>query len=390
VLFHAKRLRSDVRGAKGWLAAIALTSFVISVVTTYLASFGVTDIRDGTLSVDPPSEPLSFLRVVDPDDSIVKTLDDMGEMNAGLRTAGLSVLLNRMSHDDRMFLTLPLGAFMSNRAYFSEMATSGLAVVGRSPAFLRDAAPVGRGPLLWGSVPDGLPGLSDSHLGPPELHQVSDAPLSSSYVAGNGRRMEAGSETAVFLSPADAQTLGVSVATYSVSDVVGAFTCNCDVGELAPLARAMTLADETAGSHRVYYALPYDGLIGPVERSASASEVLDMTLAAGTLLGVCGFAYMAVLMFWKRREHDYRVEQRAGAGEVALQLRQQVIIFVGVTLPVAAGFLLVDVGIRVDQPVPWQPFGGPVAPLVIAAFHVALGAATAIKVHHLYSRSSQG
>jgi hypothetical protein len=98
---------------------------------------------------------------------------------------------------------------------------------------------------------------------------------------------------------------------------------------------------------------------------------------------------MAVLLFWTRREHDYTVEQRSGAGEVALQLRQQFVIFAAVTVPIAAGFLLVDVLARSTGPMPWPPFGGPLALATIIAVHAAVSAGTAVRVHRLYSRAAQ-
>lgn len=389
MFFHARRLRADLRGAKRWLAVIAAASFAVSAVTTYLASFGLADIYAGTLSTRPPEEPLSFLRVADPDDSIARTVDDPGELNSGLQTPGLAVLLDRMSHDDRMYLTLPLGAFMSDRAYFQDMASSGLVVVGRSPAFLRDISPDGPGPFLWGSIPRGVPGLSDNRIGPVAVRRASATPPSRSYVQGSGLRRKTGNEAVLQLPPGDARTLGVSV-VYSASDIADAFTCRCGAEELAGVARTMTQAERASGSHRVFYAVPYDGLVGPVERSTSAFEVLGVVFAAGTLLGVSVFAAMAVLLFWKRREHDYAVEQRSGAAERALQLRQQVIIATGVTFPVAAGFLLVDAVVRADQPVPWPRAGGSLAPLALVALHLAVGTATVISVHRLYRRPERG
>ncbi|MEJ2579733.1 MAG: hypothetical protein P8Z68_11680, partial [Kineosporiaceae bacterium] len=318
-----------------------------------------------------------------------KTSGDIEGMKSGLRTPGMAVLLDRMNNDSRMFFTLPLGAFMEDRTYFSERATSGLVVVGRSPAFLQDSAPAGPGPFLWGSLPRGLPGLTNSRVGPVKVRQVAPAPLSSSYVEGTGLRRKTGDEAVLLLSPANAQTLGVS-GMYSASDLSLAFTCNCGVDDLAPLAGAMTEAERKADSHRVFYALSYDGIIGPVERSNSVSEVLDMVFAAGTLLSVTTFSYMSVLMFWKRREHDYAVEQQAGASEWALHLRQQTIIAMAVTFPILAGFLFVDAAVRGDQPVPWPRAGGPLTLLLVLALHLALGTRTATKVHRLYVPSKRG
>lgn len=388
MLFHARRLRADLRGAKRWLLAITSSSLVISVVTTYMAAFALTDFHEGVLSPQPPAKPLSFLRVLDPDDSIARTVDSLADLNSRLKAPGLRVLLDHMGGDDRMFLVLPLDVMVVDPTVLQEAVTPDLAVIGRAPAFLRGTAPAGRGASLWGSIPGGVPGLSDSHIGPVSLHRVGYTPPSRSYVAGNGYRRETQGDALIRLSPADARRVGVDI-RYSVSDVVGSFTCSCEVGDLAPLARAMTRAEQAAGSRRVYYALPYRGLIGPVEWSSAATGVLSVTFAAGTLLAVSGFAYLAVLLFWKRREHDYTVEQRAGAGEVALQVRQQVIVFAGVTLPVAVGFLLGDAEVRSTQPVPWPPFGGPMAPLAIVALHLAVGLTTAIAVHRLYGRPSR-
>lgn len=214
-------------------------------------------------------------------------------------------------------------------------------------------------------------------------------PPSRSYIQGSGLRRKTGNGTVLQLSPADTRTLGVPV-TYSASDITDAFICACGAEGLAGLARTITQAERASGSHRVFYAVPYDGLVGPVERSTIAFDVLGVGFAAGTFLGVSVFTAMALLLFWKRREHDYAVEQRSGAAERALQLRQQVIIATGVTFPVVAGFLLVDAVVRTDQSVPWPREGGLLAPLTLVALHLAVGTVTVISVHRLYRRPVRG
>jgi ABC-type Fe3+-siderophore transport system permease subunit len=67
---------------------------------------------------------------------------------------------------------------------------------------------------------------------------------------------------------------------------------------------------------------------------------------------ICAFAGLATLLLWRRREHDYAVERRCGAGEAALHLRQQAIVALGITVPAIAGFLLADTQGYADFVVP--------------------------------------
>ena len=343
MLYHARRLWADVKGIRGWLLAVATATFLASLITTLAVAEGRQGFQDGTLSPDPPRSPLSFVRVVDPSESIQQDLDTFADSTV-LDTPGVSLLLDRVSQDRNSFMTLPLGAFTSDLTVFSEMAHRGRVVVGTLPSLHRGPSISGRSEL-WGSLPDGLRSVSDSRLGPVPLDRASTSNVDVQYVAGNGRRVSTADQPLVVMDVAAARSLGV-YAPYRVSDVVGSFTCYCSTARLDGLADRMTTAERRAGSPRVFYAVGYPGLVGPVERSATASGVETAVVFTGVLVALGGFVVMAAHLFWVRRRHDYGVEWRFGASRLALLARQQVVTLVGITVPVGLGYLVIEKSLR--------------------------------------------
>lgn len=386
MFYHARRLRVDVRGIRRWLVAVALVTFAISVGTTYFAAFSVRYIQEGTLAPSPPREPLAFLRVVDPGE----TIDQIAKGNGATTdtasifdTPGMAALLKQMKRSDDLFLTLPLGAFTSDRREFSAMANEGRVLVTSGHKILAGAAVDVDTPLVWGSMADAASGVTNTKLGPVAVRQVSGAALSIELVGGDGRNIDTGDQSLVRLSVDDARELGIYF-PYTVADVVQSVSCYCYPSELVPLATRMTQAERDAGSNRVFYAIGYGGLIGPAERSAAAVEVLSTGFALGALAGICCFGAMAGALFWRHRRYAYSVERLHGASELALQARQQIVVLGAVTVPGVLGFLLVDAALRGGAPTPpWSSRGGILLPIIALTMQAGVGARTAIMVHRL-------
>lgn len=380
--YHVKRLVADLRGVRAWLITVGGATVAIAWVTTYMASFGLEGLSAGTLSPKEPYAPLSFIRVVDPRADIVQDLTSLDAQEDQLKTAGMARLIERMRTDDRLFLVLPLDAVTSKLGSFEQLPTSGRVVIGLKPPFvpINDdrtvAAP------LWGPVPDVLdPG--DGRLGPVRVRQVSESPLTGSYVAGTGYRGTTGREALLLLTPDQADAVGVFF-PYSVVRLASSLTCYCQVSDLESLVREMTQAEQRAGTGRTYYAVTYSALIGPAERSGAVTAALLTVFPAATALSVCAFAGMAAWIFWRRCRYNYEVERRCGAGEAGLQARQQIILFLGITLPAVAGFILADMILQsTDPPPPWAPFGGLVAPFLALTLHATITGATAVGIHRL-------
>lgn len=386
--YHAKRFRADLRGIRLWMTAVALATFVISAVATYTAAFGLTEWSSGTLSTQPPHEPLGFIRVVDPATDIVQDLDTYGDQVDYLDTPGMAVLLERMEADDRLLLAMPLAAVTHDLRIFSQSAASGQVVVGAGPVAVPDDVAHEVQAPLWGPVPD-VVAAADGRLGPVPVRQVSSSPANGTYVDGNGRRHRTNSDSLLVLTTDQIRALGVYF-PYSVIDLTRSLTCYCDMADTAELAAEMTAAERRSGTDRVFYAVAYDGLVGPSERSGAVTEALLTIFPAATALSVFAFAGIATLLLWRRREPDYGVERHCGAGETALQARQQIIVLIAVTLPAVAGFIVVDLLIQpTEPPPPWSPFGGPVAPLLALALHVAVGAGAAVNVHRICRPSEE-
>lgn len=371
------------------MTIVAVATFAISGLTTYMAAFGLDGLARGTLSPDAPREPLSFLRAVDPDADIVTNVESINDLQDELDTPGMSVLLERMTREERLFMVMPLGAVTSDPRVFPQPALSGEVVVASDPPFLSDSPVAADRASLWGHVTP-LPGIDDRSVGPVAVRRVDEEPPERGYIAGNGYRSQTGRQELLLLSPRQADELGVYL-SYSAADLMEYVTCYCTVDDLAPLAADMTEEEQRSRSGRIFYAISYEGLIGPSERSLAVTAVLLAVFPAATGLSVVVFAATATLLLWRRRERDYAVERHCGAGEVGLQFRQQIITALAITAPALVAFLLVDAFIQNSQPPPpWPPSGGPVIPLLAVILQAAVGAGIAFRVHLLCRPRSSG
>lgn len=378
---HASRFLRDLRRVGAWVVVLAGITFVIVVVLTYSLAFEVESRRSGVLSIRPPHEPLSFLRVVDPNVSIIWD----GTEGSTLETPGMRALWSYLDTHPKVFVAFSLQFVTSDSRQFPTMANGGLVVVGKAPPFLDKQAPRDNEILLWGSIGKKAPGVDDGQVGQFPVRRQSVEPLRRQFVNGFGHVEHTQHQALLAMTPGTARELGVYF-PFDATEVAKSLTCYCTPADLESVAQEMTAAEERAGTNRVYFAVAYSGLIGPVERSWAASETLGLAVPGGALISVCSFFLMAAALFWVRRSTAYRAEVMCGAGELGLQIRQQLLIAIGLTLPAVMGFAAIDFLLRVtDSAPPWPPLGGAGALSAAVFLQVVVGSATAIRVHRLFA-----
>lgn len=376
---HAERFWIDFQALRTGITRVAVVTFVVAVISSYMAAFGFEQVRQGTLSTSPPREPLSFLRVMDPDESLVHeyTGTPVSEDPA------IERLLSRMAKDERLFLVLPLDMVVDSVRSEASVPQAAV-VIGIAPAFLPRVSE-DSGALLWGDLgTDGSPIVDNLTLGGLPMRQIDSSPLQARFVSGDGRIRDTGDMPLVTLTPHAAQGLGLS-GFLRLSEVAGGVTCYCSSSELSQTARLMNEAAASVGSDQVYYATGYDALIGPVQRSYALSEMLVTMQMIGTLLGVWCLAIVAARTMWRRRAGAYRVEIACGASERGLHVRQQALVALGFYLPVVLGYEVVDAFIRTadaPQPIPAEWRVGVYGALLL--LHAIVTVPTALRIHRIY------
>lgn len=385
MLFQVRRLRTDLRQIRRSLFAIAAVTFIAALVTTYMAVFSLAEARSGALSTRPPREPVSFLRAIDPQESIATRYESAEELtHSVLDEPGPAVLLDRMARDDRTFITLPLNAFVNRLGSDASVDASLRAVIGTAPPFL-DRAPGDGAVLLWGSLSgqeDARGFVSDTALDGHPVEQVGVEPLAADFVNGAGRRVSSAVEALVAVDTLTAREVGVS--TLGVAEIVNSFTCYCEAGDLVELAQAMSLAEREAGTGRAYYPVAHDELIGPAERSYALTGALITAQGVGTLLSAWCVAVMGAHVFWARRGPSYMVERLAGSSESALHARSQLVVALALTFPALAGLELVHLAMRSSTwPPPLTQREHVTAVAVILSLHVLAGALSWIRISRI-------
>lgn len=382
MLFRASRFVKDLRAVKGWVLLVGASSLVVSLLATYMAVFAAAEAGSGALSTRAPRDSLGFLRAIDPEESLVTVVDSPGDLGASvLDRPAMTVLLDHMARDNRMFLTLPADAFLQGGRGGIDVDSEVLAVMGAAPPFLTQV-PRGGDVLVWGDVGDG----SDPRraLRGHPLDRVASRPPSVDFVAGDGRRSTpSGRPAMVALDVDTGRDMGIRN-PYDVSEVLRGFTCYCHAAELVDLATAMSEAELEAGTHRGYYAVTYDELLGPVERSRALTEMLNAGHAMVTFLGVWCLAVMATLVIWSRRSHTYLVERMAGSDEGSLHVRAQLLVALTLSLPAWLGYELVNAALATSAwPPPLPQRARLLALVLIAGLHALAGGAVAARIHRL-------
>lgn len=376
----------DLRHVRGWVLTMFFAALVVSTVATYMLVFAVADGRNGILTTRPPRQPASFLRVIDPRDSIVRVIESERELEASILDApGLRILTDRMHDDDRMFMVLPLNALIYDFRTNRQVDTDPQAIVGAAPRFLPQAP--ARGTMtLWGSLEDGaapVPGVNDHSVAGYPVQQVSSRRLSATYVSGGGLVRNTADTPTVAMDVTTARDLGVT-SPPGVPELLSSFTCYCDVVDLDAVAEEMSQAESRAGTGRTYYAVDRAGLVGPVQRSQALSGALGAGQAITTLLSIGWLAIVLARLYWSRRAPTYLVERLCGSGELALQMRAQVLLAASLTVPAIAGYEVVDALLSGSTAPPPLPPGTRVAAFaVIGMLHAAAGLPTVFRVHRL-------
>ncbi len=331
LLAHFERFVSDVRAGRRWMLGTAASVLIIGMVTSYMAIFTASGLRDGTLSAGQPHAPVSFLRSLDAEESIGVDASETSDSDP----SGLDQLFELMKSHPEIFMVLPMDAFTADAAMRSDApSTDAYVAVGTDIPFISLDIPKSseRG-LLWGSVDGGSEGdASDPHLLSIPLDTVEDAPIDFSFISGAGTVRESNGAALIAISPDAALALGVA-RTFRPSEAVGSVTCYCNAHDLSSVASVLTDAAKNSGHYRAYYALDYDGLIGPVQRSASLSEAFDLAQGVAALVSILLLSAMTAQALLKRRESIYRVELLCGATEFGLHSRIQGLLAICLTIP---------------------------------------------------------
>lgn len=392
MLFQARRLRADLRQTWRSAVAVAAATFVAVLVTTYMAVFSLAEARSGGLSTQPPREPVSFLRAIDPQESIATSYESADELTRSvLDEPGPTVLLDRMARDDRTFVALPLNAFVDRLGSAASVDASLRAVIGTAPPFL-DRAPRDGEVLLWGTLSGqhdapGVVSPTAIHGHPVEL--VDPEPLADDFVNGAGRRVTSTVDAVVAVDVPTARDMGVT--TLGVAEIVNSFTCYCEASDLVDLAEEMTLAEQEAGTGRAYYPVTHADLVGPAERSYALTGALITVQGVGTLLSIWCVAVMAVRVFWSRRGPSYLVERLAGSSERALHARSQLVLALALAFPALAALELVNLAMRASTSPPPLTTGEHLAAVtLILSLHVLAGALVWARIRRICRHPDRG
>lgn len=334
-MFHVRRALGSVLRNGGYVVTYALITLIVATLTTVYIGYFAAAVAQGVVSTLPSTEPASFLRVIDPSDSpevVVKPRDA-----TVLEDPGMRVLLTRMQIDDRIRLHLPLNVFTSNTQFFPSLPDVGVAtvVVGAQRPVNSTESNTLRGDLAG----VGLPSISNEHLGPVAVRQLSDRPPNLGYLGGDGRYTRTDGEAVVWLTVMSARTLGVS-RQFSAGDIVAGLTCRCSSAQLTRVARAMNEAEREGASSRRFYAVDRGSLIGPAQRQRAAATGMTALFSLASFALMLAFIVGGCRHFWLRERADVGVEQRSGASSSALQIRAQVKPLLAFTLPASVGALL--------------------------------------------------
>lgn len=310
------RLTSDIAKSIGLLLSLWVTTFVMVTLGTYLAIFANEYVVTTRLDGQQPAAELAFLRVIDPQASMMHALNvDNDIENGGGDDAGLTVgaadanapgiplLIDRMVTDARLTIAGPVDRFGEPPTnYFPD--PQGVVIVGTDP---------------------------------PEAG-------ADTYIQGTGHVIATGGKSVyqvtpeVFDSVFDARTL-------EPGELVPTVTCRCGVTELQNIADQMTLAEQDAETGRVYYALGYQDIRGEGSFSLVSSSVWILVLSVGVISVFAGMLVMLGQRLWDRHNLPFRIDRLNGASHGALQLRFHVQILFAFTLPAIGGFLLVNMGV---------------------------------------------
>ncbi|WP_035834320.1 hypothetical protein [Jonesia quinghaiensis] len=310
------RLVSDISRTIGLLLSLGATTFVMATLGTYLAIFANEYVITTRLDGQQPAAELAFLRVIDPQASMLSSLNvDNGDESGSGDDAGLTfgaadanapgvpLLLDRMVTDPRLTIAGPIDRFgLTPTNYFPD--PQGVVIVGADPP---DA---GTDTYIQGT----------GHVIPTRgkaVYQVTPE---------------------VFDSVFDARTL-------APGELMSTVTCRCGVIELQNIADKMTLAEQVAETGRVYYALGYQDIRGEESFYRVSSSVWNLVLSVAVIAVFAGMVVSLCQRIWGLHKLPCRIDRLNGASHGALQARFHVQILFAFTLPAVGGFLLVNIGV---------------------------------------------
>lgn len=331
--FLVRRFLADMRGVGTLSVVLAVCGFVTAFVTS-MAFGGSRDLVSELTGDLGPRTELSYLRMIDPELSYVRSVDSLEELTAStLDAPGPGVMIDAMSADDRMYIVTYLPAF-TNPEVFGGSVESGVGVIGAAPSWLPIDGSRGDAVLLWGQMPPGVASVTNTAFGELPVVQMSPASVGLGGPGESPVQVGASSQAVVLFRPELARSNGLDI---PLPDLVQGFTCECGADELAPLAAAMTEAEHDAGTRRAYYAIDERNALGPLGLATQAHNSLARIAVGGALVGYILLGSGAALAFSRRRRRDYVVEFRAGAPPLGLQVRQQLMLGFVLTVPIALG-----------------------------------------------------
>lgn len=383
------------------LAVIALLAAAVTAQGAFLADEGARALRAGWLEDQHPYEPISFLQMLDPDLSVIEDVDEDSYSAAGLlMEPGIAALTEIMEDDPRLSFIDRLESFTADYTMFPIKESFDIendvlsyfdvpVVVGSAPDMLPEAARGISGSSIMGPMPEmQLQNMASDRLGPVDLTVVSDHLPVTHYVDETGSVATVKETALIHLTVEDARTLGMSG---EVLDVVNALSCRCTAEELAVVADAMNAAEAEAGTSRHYFAATYDQIAPRTTAARGAQQAMDMVSMICVVLAVGLFLATSLALLWRRLRHGYAVERVLGAPEWWLQARQQLIVLLAITIPIAVAFYLPNYLVRHgDGQWLWKSAELRAAmPWFLVGLHCAIGAAAAWRVRRLCANPTQ-
>jgi len=380
------RLLKDFTRTGGHIAGLAITTFVLSVIATYLAIFAVPSVVTTPLNGKAPAEEVSFLRVIDPHATMISPLASP-ESSPHVRAAGVRSLLESMEQDYRLVFVETVGGIYSP-ASSTFRDPEAIIVMGIAPPLLPAPRILNQIDLWIGSNGSRSAGDHLSISGLPVILRHEDI-LPVDYVMGSGHARSTAGSSVYAMGPTEFDSI-FDINTQFPTDFLRSVTCYCSVSELKDVADSMTRAEAEAGTNRVYYAVDYTNVRGELGLSVASENVWVIIFSTSILGAFAGLVIMIGQVLWNRQETPYRVDRLHGASEKTLQLRFQIQMLLALTIPAISGFLFVHVGVgNADFPPPFSDGTTRAVIIGIAAVQL-LATAPAIKQISRLSNFSDG
>lgn len=380
------RLFKDLTRTGGHIAGLGMSTFVLSVIATYLAIFAVPSVLTTPLDGNAPAEEVSFLRVIDPHATMFGPVESP-KQGTQIGGAGVRSLFEIMEQDHRLVFVETVGGIYSPGSS-SFRDPEAVIVMGIDPPFLPSPRTHNQIDLWIGSDGSQTAGDQMSISGIPVIHQPEDI-LPVDYVLGSGHARSTAGSSVYAMGPTEFDSI-FDLNTQFPTEFLRSVTCYCSTSELKDVADSMTRAETEAGTNRIFYAVDYTNVRGELGLSVASENVWVIIFSASFIGAFAGLIIMIGQVLWNRQKIPYRVDRLHGASQKTLQLRFQIQMVLAFTIPAISGFLLVHVGVgNADFPPPFSDGTTRAVILSIAAVQL-LATVPAIKQINQMSNYSNG